>query len=182
MGWGGALLGAFLVAMVVHALLVQPVRVDGRSMDNTLKNGEVMLVTKPEVLLGHLNRGDVVVCRFPGRNKQLSLPLGAMLGLNVVNHTLFVKRLVALPGDAVQISNGVLYINDQPVEEPYVDFPARMDYPRRVMGDNQYMVMGDNRAGSHDSRARDVGPITKDMIVGRPRLVVAPLSSFRVIH
>lgn len=182
LGWVGALLGAVVLAMAIRALLIEPVRVDGGSMNNTLKDGEVMLVTKPEVLFGRLNRGDIVICRFPGRNKQHTLHLGAPLDLEFVTHTLFVKRLVALPGDMVEVKAGVLYINDAPVDEPFVDYPPRGDFPRTLMGDNQYMVMGDNRAGSHDSRSRDVGPITKDMIVGRPRVVILPLGSFRTIQ
>ena len=182
LGWVGAILGAVVLALAIRALLIEPVRVDGGSMNNTLKDGEVMLVTKPEVLFGKLNRGDIVICRFPGRNKHHTMHLGAPLDLDLVTHTLFVKRLVALPGDAVEMVNGVLYINDQPVDEPFVDYPARTDYPRTVMGENQYMVMGDNRAGSHDGRAQDVGPITKDMIVGRPRLVILPLGNFRTVQ
>ncbi len=182
LSWVGAILGAVVLAMSIRALLIEPVRVDGGSMNNTLKDGEVMLVTKPEVLLGNLKRGDIVICRFPGRNQHRTLHLGAPLDLDVVTHTLFVKRLVALPGDTVEVSAGVLYINDQPVDEPYVDYPARVNYPKTLMGENQYMVMGDNRAGSHDSRSADVGPITKDMIVGRPRLVILPFGSFRGIQ
>lgn len=182
LSWIGAILGAVVLAMAIRALLIEPVRVDGGSMNNTLIDGEVMLVTKPEVLFGNLNRGDIVICRFPGRFKQHTVHLGAPLDLELVTHTLFVKRLVALPGDTVQVTGGVLYINDQPVDEPYVDYPPREEYPRTLMGENQYMVMGDNRAGSHDGRSRDVGPITKDMIVGRPRLVILPLGQFRTIQ
>ena len=75
----------------------------------------------------------------------------------------------------------MLYVNDQAVDEPYIEYPARTDYPRTVMGEDQYMVMGDNRAGSHDSRSYDVGPISKDMIVGHPKVVILPLNRIRTI-
>ena len=181
LSWVWTLLAAVIIAGAIRALLIEPVRVQGGSMNNTLLDGEVMLVTKPEVLLGNLERGDVVICRFPGRNSTKTVHLGAPLDLSLTSHTLFVKRLVALPGDSVEVKAGVLYVNDQAVDEPYIEYPARTDYPRTVMGEDQYMVMGDNRAGSHDSRSYDVGPISKDMIVGHPKVVILPLNRIRTI-
>ncbi len=182
LSWVWTILGAVLIASVIRALLFEPIRVDGKSMVNTLQDGEIVLVTKPEVLLGKLKRGDVVICRFPNRNSEFSLHLGASLDLQLENHTLFVKRLVALPGDSVAILDGTLYVNDKAVEEDYVDYPPRTDYKRRVLDDNEYMVMGDNRAGSHDSRALDVGPISGDMLVGHARYVLFPFSAIRSIR
>ncbi len=180
--WVLTILGAVLIAGAIRALLFEPIRVDGRSMINTLQDGEIVLVTKPEVLLGKLRRGDVVICRFPGRNTQASLRLGASLDLQLENHVLFVKRLVALPGDAVAVRDGTLFVNDKAVEEEYIDYPPPTDYPRRVLGDDEYMVMGDNRAGSHDSRASDVGPISGDMLVGHARFVLFPFNAIRSIR
>lgn len=182
LSWVGLLLLAAAIALTFRALVAEPIRVDGRSMLETLHDGEIVLVTKPAVLLNRLNRGDVVIVRFPNRNKAMNLHLGAPLDLSFVQHELFVKRLVALPGDSVAILNGVLYVNDKAVEEDYIDHPPRMDYPRTVLGENQYMVMGDNRASSHDSRSSDVGPISRDMIVGKASLVLLPLNRIRTIH
>ena len=182
LSWGGTLLMAVVIAMAIRALLFEPIRVDGESMINTLQNGEIVLVTKPNVLLGKLNRGDVIICRFPNRNKVNRIMLGAPLDIKLVGHELFVKRLVALPGDSVAVLSGKLYVNDALVEEDFVDYPSRSDYPRRVLEENEYMVMGDNRASSHDSRARDVGPITKDMIVGHATFVLFPFSRMRPVN
>jgi len=181
LSWIGTLLLAAVIAMAIRALLFEPIKVEGESMINTLQNGEIVLVTKPEVLRGALKRGDVVICRFPGRNKITTLRLGAPLDVSMVGHELFVKRLVALPGDAVAVVSGQLYVNDAPVEENYVDFPSRVDYPRRVLDADEYMVMGDNRASSHDSRSQDVGPITRDMIVGHASYVLFPLNRMRPV-
>lgn len=182
LSWLAYLLAAVVLASLIRGLLIEPVRVDGSSMIDTLIDGEVMLVTKPEVLLGKLDRGDVVIVRFPDRSQTTSFRLAAPLDISLTSHTLFVKRLVALPGDSVAMLGGVLYVNDKPVDEPFINYPARADYGRRVLGEDQYMVMGDNRAGSHDSRSADVGPISKDMIMGHPKVVVWPLDKIRVIH
>lgn len=182
LSWVGTLLLAVVIAMTIRAFLFEPIRVDGRSMLETLQDGEIVLVTKPAVLMNKLKRGDVVIVRFPNRSKAASIRLGAPVDLSFVSHELFVKRLVALPGDSVEMANGQLIVNDIPVQEDFIDYPARQDYARRVLGENEYMVMGDNRASSHDSRSSDVGPITRDMIVGKARLVVLPLNKIRSIH
>ena len=181
MSWVLTLLAAVLIAGAIKAFVFEPIRVDGSSMLNTLEDGDIVIVTKPSLLLGNLNRGDVVICRFPNRNKELSLSIGAPLDVSFVTHTLFVKRLVAMPGDAVAVLDGILYVNDKPIDEPYVDFPSKRDYPKRVLGEDQYMVMGDNRAGSHDSTSADVGPISRDMIVGHAKLLVYPFNKFGII-
>ena len=182
LSWVGTLLLAVIIAMAIRALLFEPIKVDGESMINTLQNGEIVLVTKPDVLLNKLKRGDVVICRFPNRNKSTNFRLGAPLDVAFVGHELFVKRLVALPGDSVAILDGKLYVNDALVDESYVDYPSRGDYPRQVLGEDEYMVMGDNRASSHDSRSRDVGPISRDMIVGHAAYVLFPLNRIRSIR
>ncbi len=182
LSWVGTLLLAVVIAMSIRALLFEPIKVDGESMINTLQDGEIVLVTKPDVLMNKLSRGDVVICRFPNRNKATTFRLGAPLDVAFVGHELFVKRLVALPGDSVAIMDGKLYVNDALVEEDYIDYPSYADYPRRVLDMDEYMVMGDNRASSHDSRSRDVGPITKDMIVGHAAYVLFPLNRMRTIR
>lgn len=182
LSWIGTLLLAVVIAMTIRIFLAEPIRVDGRSMEETLHNGEIVLVTKPAVLLGKLNRGDVVIVRYPGRNKINTLRIWGPLDINFVKHEMFVKRLVALPGDSVAILDGILYVNDKAVDEPYIVYQPRVDFQRIVLGDNQYMVIGDNRANSHDSRSGDVGPISKDMIVGKASLVLLPLNHIRPVH
>lgn len=181
LSWVGTLLLAVVIALTIRALLFEPIRVDGESMLETLQNGEIVLVTKPGVLLGNFKRGEVVICRFPNRSKTSTLRLGAPLDLALVSHELFVKRLVALPGDSVAVLNGQLYINDAAVEEDYILYPPTTNFGRVTLGEDQYMVMGDNRRSSHDSRSSDVGPISADMIVGHAAFVLWPLNKIRTI-
>ena len=181
LSWVLTLLAAVAIAATVRYFVFEPVRVDGHSMDTTLADKEVMLVTKPEVLLGRLKHGDVVVVRFPDRFTQATLRLGAPIDISLSNHTLFVKRLVGLPGDVIAVQGGHLYLNDQPVDEPYVDadkFGGR-DFARYTLKEDEYFVMGDNRANSNDSRS--VGPLSYDMIVGHAKMVLLPLGSLRTI-
>lgn len=177
--WIALLVLAVALAGLFRGLVAEPIRVDGRSMLNTLHDKEVVLVTKPALLRGKLHRGDVVICHYPGRVKN-TLRIGATMTLDI--NTAFVKRLVALPGDAVAILNGQLYVNDTPVVEDYIDFPPTFDMARRVMGPDEYFVMGDNRAISHDSRSPDVGPIHEKMIVGHAKWVILPLNKIRTVR
>ena len=181
LSWVLTLLAAVAIAATVRYFVFEPVRVDGHSMDTTLADKEVMLVTKPEVLLGKLKHGDVVVVRFPDRFTETKIRLGAPIDISLSSHTLFVKRLVGLPGDVIAVQGGHLYLNDQPVDEPYVDedkFGGR-DFARYTLKEDEYFVMGDNRANSNDSRS--VGPLSYDMIVGHAKMVLLPLGSLRTI-
>jgi signal peptidase I len=138
-------------------------------------------VTKPAVLLNNLKRGEVVICRFPNRNTSRSIRLGSPVDLALVQHELFIKRLVAFPGDSVAVLDGKLYINDALVEEEYITYPPVRNFARITLGKDEYMVMGDNRRDSHDSRSGDVGAISYDMIVGKASFVLWPLNRMRPI-
>ena len=92
--------------LLVGAFFLQPVRVKGESMRNTLQNGEMMVVTKYDYRLGDPGRFDVVICHFSGEGR-----------------TVFVKRIVGIPGDTVEILNGTLRINGEAAEERYIDYP-----------------------------------------------------------
>lgn len=173
--WIASITIVVLLALTIRALVFEPVRVDGASMKNTLNNGDLVLVTKPKVLRGDLERGDIVICHYPGREKA-SVRLGATFSFNY--HTTFIKRLVALPGDSVAVTGGVLYVNDSPAQEADTVIPFRGDMPRITLKKDQYFVIGDNHPNSHDSRSFDVGPITEKMIVGYVGFRFWPLSDF----
>ena len=184
LSWLRSFAGAALAVLVFTTLVALPIRVQGGSMDGTLRDGEMLLVTRPEALLGSYHRGDVVICEYPGRSQNTSLRLGANLDVWLTNHTMFVKRLMGLPGDNIEVRDGHVYLNGQMLDEPYIDndkWGGRAFGPY-TLGDNEYFVIGDNRASSHDSRYPEVGPITGDMIVGHPKLVVLPLNRIRTIR
>lgn len=178
LSWVYTLLAALVIVTVIRTFFFEPIRVDGESMRNTLMDGDIVIVTKPEYWTGNYQRGDVIICRYPNRNKESSISLGGSFEFTFTNHTLFVKRLVGLPGDTVEFRSGVLYINGEMVDESAIDthIPSTRSMSAIKLGPDEYFVVGDNRGNSNDSRS--VGPISEDMIVGHVNLVVWPLSNF----
>ena len=176
--WIVTLLAAVVIATVIRMFLFEPIRVDGESMTNTLQDGEVVLVTKPEYLKGNINRGDIIICRYPNRNSESSLNIGGSFEVTFTRHTLFVKRLIALPGDILEIREGKVYVNGQYVDETGIDMRSTSseNLGPVLLGEDSYFVMGDNRGNSNDSRR--VGPISRDMIVGHVERVLLPFSKF----
>ena len=179
LSWVWTLLAAVVIATLLRAFVAEPIRVDGTSMTNTLQDGEIVLVSKLDYLTGDMQRGDIVICRYPNRVEK-TINLGASLAF--VEYTIFVKRLVARPGDTVEIRNTVLYVNDEPVENPEKLGSLPRDYARRTLGADEYFVMGDNRLTSHDSRADNVGPLSKSMILGKAKRVIFPFSNWRSVE
>ena len=171
LSWILTLGAAVIIALVIRTFLFEPVRVDGHSMDDTLANGEIMFVTKPEYLAGDPQHGDVVICHYPDRG-----------------NTNFVKRVIGVPGDTLMFVDNVLLRNGEVVDEPYLT-PSRNQNGFSMLpitlGENEYFVCGDNRDNSHDCRNLTNGvpeAITRDMIVGHVRCVVYPFSDARSIN
>lgn len=161
--WIVTIIAAVAIAFVVRTFLFEPVRVDGNSMNYTLANGEIMLVTKPEYLLGEPQRFDVVICHYPGRG-----------------NTNFVKRIVGLPGDKVAVLDGFLYVNGEKYEEEYITNRPNYTLPEYEVPEGMYFVLGDNRSNSNDSHL--IGPIERSMIVGHVRQVVFPFGNWRTVE
>lgn len=167
------LLAVVLAVLLVRQFVAEPIRVKGRSMCSTLQNGDMMLVTKWDYLIGNPRRQDVIICHYPGRylDRWKILP------------QYFVKRLIGLPGDTVEIREGEVFINGQALEEPYLDPAHTRRKPNMepvTLGEDEYFVLGDNRDNSNDSRR--IGPIGRKALVGRVRLVFFPFPSARMIR
>ena len=153
------------LAVILRLTVADIARVKGSSMLPTLRTGQWLLVSRLDYRLGSPRRGDVVICHYPGRY---------MDRWKLIRQS-FVKRVIALPGETVEIIEGVVYIDGAPLQEPYLD-PARCRFrrqmPARTLGEDQYFVLGDNRDSSNDSRR--IGPLPSSMLVGRVHRVIFP--------
>ena len=178
----------FVVSAIVILLFVNfvahPVRVDGRSMYPTLKDGEFGFTNVGGVLLNGVERGDIVVVTMKEEGQK----------------THWVKRVIGLPGDTVSGVNDVVYINGKVLDETkYIDPDYRQslvdkfgyfnkvpnadntnveDFEEVKLKDDEYYVMGDNRPYSKDSRY--VGPVKKSQIFAKKMLVLLPISDIGV--
>lgn len=176
--WVMVIVVAVAVALCIRTFGFTFVGVDGVSMNDTLQNKEVMLVTKMDYLMGEPQRFDVVICHYPNRVR------AGWFGIQ--EPTDFVKRIVGLPGDTVEILEGYLYVNGTKYDEPYINDEYRVrggsdgyTFPAYTVPEGCYFVMGDHRNNSNDSRAQ--GPLTRDMIVGHARQIVFPFNAWRSI-
>lgn len=158
MEWARSIALALAAVLIVRGFVFTVVRVDGRSMADTLLDGDLAAVTLWDMRTGAPRRGDVVICAFPGER------------------TLSVKRVVGLPGETVEIAGGVTYIDGRPLEEDYLTHPTAQAFGPFTVEAGRYFVMGDNRALSRDSR--EVGAIDGGAIYGRVRYVLWPPGRF----
>lgn len=177
--WTKALIIAFLIAVVIRYFLFTPIVVDGDSMMPTLENGDRMIVNKFGYMVGEPNRFDIVVFHAPeGKD--------------------YIKRVIGLPGEHIEYRNDQLYINGEPIEEPYLDkyksqLPSgnltqdftMQDIPNidpniEVIPEGYVFVMGDNRRGSKDSR--HIGLVSIDEIIGSTNLIFWPINEIRFVE
>ena len=159
--WTRDLLIAIGLALVIIVFLYQPVKVEGTSMAPLLTDQERIFINKFVYRFEAIQRGDVVVFWYPlDRSKS------------------FIKRVVALPGEIIEIRRGVVYVNGQIVAEPYVPprFADVSDYGPAKVPDGSYFVMGDHRISSNDSRV--FGPVASQYIYGRAVFAYWPVDHF----
>ena len=131
-----------LVVVLIRTFIITPVRVDGDSMKNTLKNGDILLLYK----LGSINRLDIIVLDEEKDNEKI------------------IKRVIGLPGETVEIKKGKIYINDKVIDDKYA-YGETSDYDKVTLEDDEYFILGDNRLISKDSRY--FGPIKENEIKGK---------------
>lgn len=161
--WVVALLTALVLVVLIRTFLFTVIRVDGESMLDTLHDGDRLIVTILDKKISGAHRGDVVICHYPDRTER------------------FVKRVVAIGGDTVEVKDTQLYVNGEAVEEPYLTRPQRGNYGPITVPEGEYFVMGDNRGNSNDSTASHVGTLDEDMVLGIARLIMWPPSDIGVI-
>jgi signal peptidase I len=159
--WTRDLLIAIGLALIIIVFLYQPVKVEGTSMAPLLSDQERIFINKFVYRFEPISRGDVVVFWYPlDRSKS------------------FIKRVIGLPGETVEIRQGALLVNGRAIPEPYVppQYEDMSDFgPVRVPAE-RYFVMGDHRISSNDSRV--FGPVPSRFIYGRAVFAYWPVDHF----
>lgn len=156
------------VTFLIITFVGQRTHVSGESMENTLDDGDQLIVDKITYRFRDPERFDIIV--FPFHYKE---------------NTYYIKRIIGLPGETVQIADGMIYIDGKILEESYgrevMQDPGIAAEPI-TLGEDEYFVLGDNRNQSSDSRDPSVGLIHKDEIIGRAWLRIWPLDSFGILE
>jgi signal peptidase I len=154
-----------LIIFLLIRQVVQNYRIENHSMEPNFLEGQFVLVNKLAYRLGQPERGDVVVFHNPSNTSED-----------------YIKRIIGLPGDTVEVQNAAVFVNGQPLVEDFPHNPISMgDYmPPVVVGEDQLFVMGDNRPNSSDSRV--FGPISQDLAVGQAWLRIWPLDKFGLVE
>lgn len=180
------ILVALVVAILVKTFLVQAFYIPSESMVPTLEVGDRVFVNKLAYDIGDIGRGDVIVFENPhpeqlaGRGVVIGFLhwLGEGIGLAQPANEDFIKRVIALPGETIEIRDDVVYIDGEPLDEPYLTKAATRqngDYPLTRIPPGDLFVMGDNRGNSADSRY-GLGLVPVDKVIGRAFVVIWPPS------
>ena len=130
-----------LLAGIVAAFFLRTPQVDGLSMEPRVHAGEFVLINTLAYRFGAVRRGDVIAFRHDAPNPET-----------------YIKRVVGLPGELVEVRDGVVSVNGRPLDEPYVQFRDHRSAPAVTVAPNALYVLGDNRADSDDSRNWGVVP------------------------
>ena len=153
---------------LVITFVGQRTEVEGASMENTLHNGDNLIVDKLSYRFRDPERYDIII--FPGPEE-------------FGQHPYYIKRIIGMPGETVQIKDGKVYINDKELKSDvygitdYIDYPGIAEEPI-TLGDDEYFCLGDNRPVSQDSRYKEVGPVKRSIIVGKVWIRIWPLTKF----
>jgi signal peptidase I len=151
-------LPALVLALTVHLFLAQATIVYGQSMEPNLYEQQRLIIDKVSYRFYPPGRNDIVVIAMPDMEEML------------------VKRVIGLPGETVEVRNGIVYVNNEPLPEPFPHALDDQSMPPTILGPLNYFVMGDNRDNSNDSRS--FGPVQREYILGRVWLRYWPLDQF----
>jgi signal peptidase I len=165
--WARDVAISVIIALVVILFLYQPVKVEGTSMMPSLTDQERIFINKFVYRLGldEVQRGDTVVFWFPGDPSKS-----------------YIKRVIGLPGDRVEIVAGVVHVNGRALEEPYVpeEYRDLGTYPAVLVPEDRFYVLGDHRSSSNDSR--NWGPVPREAIYGKAVFVYWPLEKLGMVR
>lgn len=184
--WLMVVVVSVFIALVLRAYVFEWVIVQGQSMENTLYNHQVLFVNKIGYIIDEPKRGDIVIFEVVKGNYDYfpvisNVPVLASL-FPTVNEVDYIKRVIGVAGDKIDIIDDKVYVNDVPIEESYakgITSKQSMEMPCYVP-ENKVFVMGDNRENSRDSR--QIGFVDVDKIKGKAAFRIRPLKEFGSIY
>ena len=164
LAWGRDLFVSLIISAFIVVFLYQPVKVEGTSMLPGLDDQERIFINKFVYNFEPIERGDVVVFRYP---RDLSKS--------------YIKRVIAVPGDRVRIAEGQVYVNGHALREPYVpsEFADERSLEETIVPRGAYFLLGDHRSSSSDSR--DFGPVSRRYIYGKAVFGYWPVDKLGVV-
>ena len=163
--WIRDLFVSVLISLFIILFVYQPVKVEGSSMEPGLEDQERIFINKLAYRLESIQRGDVIVFRYP-RDPRKN----------------FIKRVIGLPGDHIRVLYGHVYLNGAMISEPYVpeEFLDSRSYRELVVPPDSYFVLGDHRSMSNDSR--EFGAVPRSYIYGKAVFGYWPMEKVGVVH
>ena len=162
--WIVSIAGAIILALIIRTFIVELYIVDGPSMRPTLQHEERLVVNKFIYHVRNPQHGEVVIFRYP-RDPSRD----------------FIKRVIGVGGDTVEIKEGHVYVNDEIIREDYILEKTRTEYPKTTVPEGTIFVLGDNRGNSDDSRFPDVGFVPLNNVKGKAMLVFWPFDEFKTL-
>ena len=180
LSWLKAFIIALFLVWIIRTFLIVPIRIEGPSMKPTLSDQDFVIAEKITYYFSSPDRFDVII--FHATEKKD-----------------YIKRVIGLPGETVAYENDQLYINDQLIEEPFLtdnttqqssETPFTQDFnllegipgQHQFIPEGYYLVLGDNRQDSTDSRSNSIGLISEDEIVGKARFIYWPVKQAGLVH
>ncbi len=151
------------IIMPIRLFLVQPFYVEGASMEPNFYDKEYLVIDEISYRFNEPQRGQVIIFKNPKNTK-----------------VFFIKRIIGLPGERIEIKQGIVYINDQELKETYIDNLSTVSYSPITLEEDEYFVLGDNRTNSHDSRV--LGPIHHDYFIGKVWIRGWPLNRINTFN
>ena len=165
--WVAAIVAAVLIALAIDNFVIVNAQIPSGSMENTIMTGDRVIGNRFAYSFSDPQRFDIIIFRYPDDESQL-----------------FIKRIIGLPGETVEIRDGKIYLNgsDEPLEDVQTKETMGGSFGPYTVPENSYFVMGDNRNDSKDSRYWTNTFVTKDEILGKAIFRYWPISEFKILE
>lgn len=160
--WVKTIAIALIITILIKMFIMDATKVSGKSMLNTLHDGDILLVDKIGSRFRDFKRGDIVILKAPDHPNRL-----------------YVKRVIGEEGDTVKLEDGKVFVNDKELDENYTSIPETdpsTEITEWTLGADEYFVMGDNRIPGASNDSRSFGPISKDRLVGHAFVRFYPIN------